>query len=198
MSVTEMLQVLRRGWLWVLAGLVLGGLVALAAFLATPKAYQSQTTLYVTATDSGNAAALSQGASYVQSQIRSYPMLVTAPTVLERVAADTGVAASDLADSVTAEVPADSSLLTITATADDPQRAVAIAGSLGRHSGEQIQKLETRPGAASPIRITAVAAPVAPSAPAGPSLKTYLPLGLVLGTLLGFVGVAVRHVASRR
>lgn len=197
MSLTELTRIVRRRLGWVMAATLLGALIALAAAMLLPKTYQAHTSLYVTSTDSRDAAALSQGAQYVQSQIRSYPLLVTAPAVLQAVAKDTGIPEGDLASQVSADVPTDSAVLNITTTGHDPAVTAAVAASFARNFGVQIQGIETRTGQQSPIRVSTVQPATPPTSAIAPNLRIYLLIGLGLGLALGLLAAVVRELMSR-
>ncbi len=200
MNLTDVLGVLRRRWATVAGGLLLGLLVAGLALWLLPKTYESSTSLYVTATDDSDASALSQGATYVQNQIRSYPMLVTSPSVMQAVAAETGLGTpGELAGQVTAQVPTDSAILAISATGEDPQSAAVLASSVARHFGTEIIELEKRPGQeASPVRLTVVQPASPPDQAAEPSASILLVLGAAGGLLVGFILAIVRESTARR
>lgn len=199
MTLRDLAGIFRRRLVWVVAITVLGGVLGFVATLVVPKTYEAHTTLYFTATDNRDAAALSQGAQYVQSQIRSYPLLITAPAVLEPVSEDTGLAPDAVEAAVSASVPTDSALLDITTTSPDPDQAAALANSFATRFSAQIQQLETRPGErSSPIRVSTVAPASAPESPAQPSVSRYLLIGLVGGLILGALAAVIRDLLARR
>lgn len=198
MSLSDLISLLRRQIVPVVGGVLLGLALAFTAAMTVPKTYEAHTTLYFTAVDARDAAALSQGAQFVQSQIRSYPLLVTSPEVLTAVAREVGGQESDLAHRVTSEVPTDSTLLAITASGESPEAAATLADSFARHFTTQIQRIETRPGARqSPIRATTVVPATAPSKAVAPDVRIYLILGAGAGLLLGLLIAVAREFLRR-
>lgn len=200
MSFGDILGTLRRRYLWLLVLTVLGGGLGWGVARATPKTFEATTVLFITATDDRNAAALSQGAEYVQNQIRSYPMMLLSPAVLQGVQRDTGLGLDgSLYSRVAAQVPTDSSLLNITVAAGEPGEAAILARAFAKNFSSQIAALETRAGSrTSPIRVTTVEPAVVPLAPTKPVVRNYLMLGLVGGFLLGLVAAVIREVLGRR
>ncbi|WP_226345645.1 YveK family protein [Agilicoccus flavus] len=197
MSLTDLVRIVRRRIVWVIGVTLLGALAGLAAASLLPKTYEAHTSLYVTSTDSRDAAALSQGAEYVQSQIRSYPLIVTAPAVLAAVSRDTGVPPAELASQVSAAVPTDSAVLDITTTARDAEAAATTASSFARNFGAEIQRIETRAGGQSPIRVSTIQPATPPTSPVAPNVRIYLLIGLMLGLVLGLLAAVVRDLMSR-
>lgn len=198
MTLSDMLRLIRRQIVWLVLGGLIGLAVAFAVAMASPKTYQAHTSLYFTTRDATDAASLSQGADYIQTQIRSYPLLATAPDVLAGVSKETGIAAGELPGRVSTSVPTDSAVLDITASAERPEEAATLATAVAKHVSAEIQRVETRPGQQqSPIRATTVVAASTPSAPVAPNVPVHLIVGLAIGLLCGFL-VAVARELSRR
>ncbi|MGO1315995.1 MAG: polysaccharide biosynthesis tyrosine autokinase, partial [Cellulomonadaceae bacterium] len=109
-----------------------------------------------------------------------------------------GVGADALAEAVSANTPLDTSLITITATDEDPQRAADIANATAESLAVQVTELERPAVGASPVQVSTVRVATAPDSPSSPNIKLNLALGLLVGLALG-VGVAVlREVLDTR
>lgn len=117
-------------------------LVAVAAFtfLSTPK-YTATSELLATYRSSSGAAGsgtssvageLSSGASYINSQIQTYPQLVKTESVLQPVIDDLGLKTTvkELAATVTASNPSDTMLVDISVENVDPKVASSIANAV--------------------------------------------------------------------
>lgn len=202
MNLTELLSTLRRFWVVVLLT-VLGGLLAAGAYVyLAPRQYSATTLLYVSAAGASDATSLAQGTVFVQSQIRSYPPIVTTSPVLDAVSAQlrsetgNGPSQAELSDRVSAEVPQDSTLLRLTVRAADPDGANRLASAFATAVSDEITRLETPEGAtgssASAVRIQRTDQP---SGSSGPGAAPILAAGGLLGLL---AGVAVALALDRR
>lgn len=126
-----LLNALRKLW-WVVV--VCGVLGAAGSFgyssLQTPM-YSASSSLHISIARSDSATDLNQGSSYTQSQMLSYAQLVQGSLVLQSVIdeLDLETTPSVLARSITVSIPRDTSTMTITATADDPQLAADLASA---------------------------------------------------------------------
>src|SRR5699024_6964993 len=108
---------------------------------------------------------------------------------------------SELAEQVNISAPADSTLLNITVTDENPELAAQIANELGAQLKSLVEEdLESPQDGeeSSPVDVNTVQAANVPTTPVSPRLELNLVLGLLLGFAVG-VGVAVlRHVLDTR
>lgn len=193
MNGVELWSLLRRRWLTVVVVTAVSLLAGGAATAFMPKKYASEALLYVSAVGAEDAGSLAQGTTFIQSQIKSYPTLVTAPTVLEKVRELSGTAAGtgDLASRVTTTVPTDSTLMRLVVQGEDPAQAAELASAFATAVIQEITRLETRPDSkVTPVRVALVDQPVAPSGPVSPSPIPILAAAGLLGVLIG-LAVAV-------
>jgi tyrosine-protein kinase len=127
----DQLRVLRSHVLLVLVCLALALAAAVAVTVALPKTWQSETKLIV-----GNAIGANQpdyNAQLLAQQLsQTYSVWATTTPILEQVISQLGLqtTAKDLGDDVSAEAPRDLNIVQIKASADDPQKAAAIANAI--------------------------------------------------------------------
>lgn len=204
MELRDYLRILYANWVLIL-GMTLLGLAAAAAlsYLATP-AYEAQSKVYVSVrTDTQASGDLLQGSNFAQQNMATFAELATTESVLNPVAEELELDRTDaeLAEQVNVTAPADSTLLDITVTDEDPELAAALANEVGAQLKTLVEEeLESRQGDAddSPVQINTVQSAAVPSDPVSPRVAVNLLLGLLLGFAVG-VGVAIlRHVLDTR
>lgn len=189
------LAVLAKRWMLIVVVFLATTSSAAALIVLTTSSYRAQSQLFVsTQVGAGNInAELYQGGNFSGERVKSYTVLVTSPTVLDPVIAELGLqtTSSELADYVHAGVPVDTVLIEISADAQSPERAAALADSVGMSLARVIEELETSAtSVASPVKATLVTPALMPDAPHWPSIPLVLGVGLLLG-LLGGVGAAL-------
>ena len=204
MELRDYLRILYANWVLILGTTLLGVAVAAAlSYLATP-AYEAQSKVYVSVrTDTQASGDLLQGSNFAQQNMATFAELATTESVLTPVAEELELDRTDaeLAEQVNVTAPADSTLLNITVTDEDPELAANIANEVGAQLRILVEEeLESREGAEeeSPVQINTVQSASAPSAPVSPRIAVNLLLGLLLGFAVG-VGIAIlRHVLDTR
>lgn len=195
MELRAYLAVLAKRWKLITMVFLAVSASATALIVLTTPSYRAQSQLFVsTQVSTGNInAELYQGGNFSGERVKSYTVLVTSPTVLDPVIAELGLqtTSSELADYVHAEVPVDTVLIEIRTDAQSPERAAALADSVGMNLARVIEELErSATRAASPVKATLVTPALVPDAPHWPSIPLVLGVGLLLG-VLGGVGVAL-------
>ena len=193
MEITDLLKILRKYWLSILAVSVCGlALAAAQALLATPK-YTASAQLFVSTRDATSVVELQQGSSFTNNRVSAYARLATTPSVLDPVIKQLHLSTSEpaLAEQVTATTPDQTPMIEIDVVDDDPAQAAATANAVATSLSTVVQKLETPTGMSqSPVRVETVAQATAPSSPSSPNVSRNLTLGLILGLLVG-VGIAI-------
>jgi capsular exopolysaccharide synthesis family protein len=189
----EYVSILRKRWLTVAVLTAAGLLLAVVVTaLATPQ-YTATTKTFVSVQSGETVGDLVQGSTYSQNQVRSYAQLATLPAVLGPVVDDLGldIGTGALAAKVTASVPQNTVIISISATDPSPERAAAIANSVAAHLAKSVADLAPTPASgADPIRLSTVAEAGVPTTPSSPNPTANLVIGLVLGLALG-IGAAV-------
>ncbi|KQU67661.1 polysaccharide biosynthesis tyrosine autokinase [Phycicoccus sp. Root101] len=199
MTLRAYLHVLFKRWRIVLAATVLGVLSAgVLSYLAVPT-YTANATLFVaiSASDGGSdTPSIYQSSQFAMQRVKSYPQVIDSPTVLQPVIDKLGLdlTVSDLRKMVTAENPADTVLITITATDTSATQARDIVNATGSQFGSVIERLETpRVGGQSPVKVTTTVPGQTPQSPASPRIPLNLALGLLAGLALGVVLAVLRE-----
>lgn len=160
---------------------------AAISFFATA-IYESESKVYVSVrSDSQASGDLLQGTNFAQQNMATFAELATTESVLEPLAEELGLARtqSELAEQVNVAAPADSTLLNITVTDENPELAAQIANELGTQLKTLVEEdLESPQDGeeSSPVEVNAVQSANVPATPVSPRLE----LNLVLGLLLGF------------
>lgn len=204
MELRDYLRIFYNNWVLIVVTTVVG-VAAAAAFtiLATPE-YEAETKLYVSVqTDSQASGDLLQGSNFAQQNMATFAELATTESVLEPVSESLGLQTSQrtLASQVNAVNPADSTLLNITVTHEDPELAAGISNEIGAQLKSLVEEDLEQPqeGAEnSPVQINTVQSAGVPDSAVSPRMPLNLALGLLLGLAVG-IGVAVlRSVLDTR
>lgn len=201
MELQDYLTILRKRWLSIALITLVAVAAAIGASLAMTPTYQATAQLYVSVQSQDSTADLLQGSNYSRQQVTSYVQLVTSPKVLGPVVDKLKLAerVEDLAGSVAADSPLNTSLINITVTDTDPALAAAKANAISDQFRGFVAQLETPVGGGvSKVNVSVVRDAVAPEAPSSPKKKLNVALGLLVGLALG-VGIAVlREVLDTR
>lgn len=180
--------------------------VAGYTFTRTPQ-YTASAQLLATysgiAQTDASAGALSSGASYINSQIQTYPELVKTEAVLQPVIDKLGLSTtvSALAGEVTASNPKSTMLVEISVTDADAKKASSIANEVAESLKDQITApLTTNEGVkiTSPVNLQVVQTAYVPSSPSSPDIKANFVAGLAGGIVLGLIAAIVKDLADRR
>lgn len=188
-------------------------LVAVAAFtfLSTPK-YTATSELLATYRSSSGAAGsgtssiageLSSGASYIKSQIQTYPQLVKTESVLQPVVDDLGLKTTvkELATTVTASNPSDTMLVDISVENVDPKVASSIANAVAESLKKQVTSTiysDEGDKIVSPVNLAVVQQAYAPATPSSPNVKLNLAVGIVGGVILGVIAALIKDLMDTR
>ncbi|MCH8564893.1 polysaccharide biosynthesis tyrosine autokinase [Nesterenkonia sp. LB17] len=193
MELREYLRILHRGWLIIVLATLAGiGAAATYSMLQSPQ-YEAGTRVYVSTDSASTVAELGQGTTYTQQIVESFVQVTTTPRVLQPVIDDLGLqqTPAELAESVAVSTDANTVLMQITATDEDPTLAAEIANSVTESLIGVVG--EITPGSSgddSPVTVEVLQEAVAPESPVAPRIPLNLALGLLVGMALG-VGIAV-------
>lgn len=197
MTIADLLHVLRKHVVAaVTAFVIVVAAVAAFTFLSAPK-YTATAELFASYTGqadaSQNSNEMNSGASYLSTQIKTYPQLIKTQAVLDPVIKDLSLdmSVSDLADMVTATNPTNTFMVDISVESKDAQQSADIANNVAKNLAEQISSsLYTDGTTKSPIQLSVVQKAQMPTEPSSPKIPLYLAAGLILGLIVG-VGVAL-------
>jgi len=204
MDLRDLIRVLRRQLIVVVAATVIGLCAGAVIALVTPERYQSSVQQLVSV-DAGETAApgeRAQASSYANQVAESYRSILTSSLVLQPVIDDLGLEATpaQLAGQVSTSLAPQGVLITTSVSDANPGQAARIANAIGDSFATVItERVERRDKAtAFRIRIVTVQPATVPTAPAAPNKPLSIALGAVLGLAAG-VGLAIaRAVLDRR
>lgn len=204
MELRDYLRILHRHWIIIVSVTVLAAAAGLGWSLLRTPVYEASTQLYVSvrASDKGVVGELAQGTSYARQAVTSFVDVADSAVVLDRVIEELGLhtTSEKLARRLTASVPANTVIISITASDEDPARAAAIANSVGRNFSEVVvDQLEKPDGAASSlVRIKTIQPALEPVAPSSPNLPLNIALGALIGLIVGIAFAVLRTLTDTR
>jgi capsular exopolysaccharide synthesis family protein len=200
MDLKRYLTLLRRRWLYVLAGALAGVAVAAALAWSLPPSYTASTVLFVSVrADQVDPTQAYEGGLFIQQRVQSYAEIVSSPLVLSPVNEQLGLQESlqTLQGKVTASAPLNTVLIDISVSDGSAARARDIANAVSQQFIQVVNNLETpepqQAAAASPVKVTIVQSAELPTSPSSPRKKLYLVIGLLVGLVVGVVGAQLRE-----
>lgn len=196
MAAQRYLTILRERWLAALTtALIVMGAVIGATVLQRPE-YEATTSIFVRTEAGSSVADRSVAADYARQQISTYSDLVATPLVLDPAIDTLGlpISARQLAGKITATVPEDTLLLTVTARAADPQGAADLANAVSDSLRNQISVLE----GPSSVELTVVTPATAPDQPFSPHVGQNIVLGFVAALLAGVLATILRDLLDNK
>jgi len=193
-SLHDYFRILRKRWILITAISLVGFIASVGVTLLMPLTYSAQASAFVTITSTGTETnSLYQNSQFALQRVTSYPQIISSPDVLQPVISELHLKMTllDLQKVVTADNPANTVLLNVTATSHSPLQAEQIANLAAHQLGTVVERLETsRAGGVAPVKVTTAVPATLPESPVSPRLPLNLALGLLLGLAVG-VGVAV-------
>ncbi|QEH93814.1 polysaccharide biosynthesis tyrosine autokinase [Dermacoccus abyssi] len=187
MELQSYLRALRKRWRIIVGCTLIALSLAALLTLLTPKTYSSSIRFFVSTADASNNSQLAQGGTFTQDRVKSYTELMTTPRVLQPVADELKIkdGASSIEPKVVAKAAPDTVIIDTTVTDTNPNRAKAIATSLGTQFPKSVDELErVSDSKPSPVKVTLVQTPTK-SEKVGPNWLTNLVLAGLLGLLAG-------------
>ncbi|MDP9027471.1 MAG: Wzz/FepE/Etk N-terminal domain-containing protein [Actinomycetota bacterium] len=196
MTVPEFARALRASWVAVIAILLLGaGAGGGIAALQTPK-YQSSAAIVVAAQAPAGIADANQGGTYTQQVVKSYAYLASTEVVLDRVINRLGLkqSAGSLASQVSASVPLDTQVVSITASDPSSTQAArianAVAASLAESTGLLTPSLTVQDNV---VQVTTVQRATPATSPVSPNVRLSIAIGAFIGLAAGLVFAVLRE-----
>ena len=194
MDLRDYMRTLVKRWKLIAGFAALGLLGATAASLLATPVYQANTQLFVAVkADPNDTSSALQGTSFTSQRVKSYAAIVNSPRILQPVISQLNLrmSPSALASEVSASVPLDTNLITVSVTNTDPQSAARIADAVGAAFSSYISEIEQVDSQGNSLVKASVVRPAeSPGTPVSPRLKLNLALGLIVGLAIG-VGLAV-------
>jgi non-specific protein-tyrosine kinase len=173
---------------WLVAGCLLLAIAAAALLtqLVTP-VYSASTQLFVAAKGDSPY----EGQLFSQQRVRSYADIVNSPEVMSAVITKLGLSTTPevLAASVSADVPPETVLITVTVRHTSPQLAQAIANATAAQFSKFVARIErTDRIKPPPVTMNIVKPASLPTTPSSPRTLFNLSVGLLVGLVLGVGG----------
>ncbi|TKJ18789.1 Wzz/FepE/Etk N-terminal domain-containing protein [Blastococcus sp. CCUG 61487] len=189
MELRDYLSALRQYWRTWVALTALGLLAAFAVVQLSAETYRAGAQVFVASTIDGP-----NGAQFINQRVGSYPDIAQSRSVLGPVIEELELEESfeELRLLVTAVNPAETSQILVSATSSSPEEAARIANAVAETFSETVETLEAPVDGRSPVALTVTDPAIVPSSPASPDAGLLLPLGLVVGLLLGLALAIVR------
>lgn len=195
-SMSRLLAVLRKYWWMIVAAGLLGSIVAYGVSSLQTPVYKSSASMYFALDQGTTAADLNQGSAYTQGQMLSFAQLATSSRVLQPVADDVGLDLTPraLARSIEVSIPLNTSVLRITATSTDPERAALLANAVAEELTVAVSEVAPKgPEGAPAITASTIDGAVPPQFQASPDKLRDTVLGGIAG---GFLGIAAALVLA--
>lgn len=210
MTLEDLWKLVRRQFVLIGLCAVLGLVLAVGWMLLQPKEYTASAAGYVTAGGGSSIGESYSSQTLAQQKAKAYVTLFTNRRVTQSVIKELGLDSTpqQLASRITATVPEDGVSISVTATGPSPEEARDVADAVVKASAAEAKRIEesgpTREvvGADGKTRkvesqaqvlIEPNESAVLPTSPSSPNPSRVLPLGLLLGLLVGFGLAAVRQ-----
>jgi capsular polysaccharide biosynthesis protein len=196
MSVGDVLDVLRRRWLFVLAVVSLMAALAGAMTLSRPPSYTASVRAIVSVSSPQTKPpyVLASGSQFIIDRMTSYAQLGDTTRVLGPVVSSLHLAETPatLTGRVTSRSILETALLEISVTYNDPAMAAKIADETVRELGRTVESFENHAvtvKSAGPVSV--------PSASWSSRLIPNVGLGIVIGLIVG-LGLVILHASVTR
>jgi capsular polysaccharide biosynthesis protein len=186
------LRIFRERWVAIVLGVLVGIAVAVGVSVSIKPTYTATATSFLSV--QSDVGSLIERSQFALARITSYPELATSSDVLTKTINDLGLNESvqQLAKSVTATNPSTTVLLQISASAQDPETAAAIANSVASNLSDTVSQLEN---SSSDDRYTVSLElrdrAQKPTSPSAPQRSIILGLGALGGLALGLIAAII-------
>lgn len=202
MTLNDAVKAVRRYW-WLPCACALLGAVSLLVMskLTVPK-FTASARVFVSVASSKGASDLSQGATFVQSQVASYADLVSSPFLLDPVAKKLRIegGGKSLSEVVSGSSSKETVIITIRASDPDAMRSAEIVDAVADELGTAVRQLAPRDAEGRPmVQVVTVSRSGPPAVPSLPKTSQNTLMGLVAGALFGTVlAIAITFVRPLR
>ena len=210
MTLDDLWKLTRRHAIAIVACVLAGLVLAYGWMLLQPKEYTASAGGYVTAGGGQSIGESFSSQTLAQQKAKAYATLFTNRNVTQAVIKNLGLDTTpqELATRISATVPTDGVTISVSATGASPQEARDVADAVVKAAALEAKRMEEAgpsrqtigaDGKTRTIKSTAqvVIEPsesaVLPSAPSSPDPMRVLPLGLILGLLVGYATAYVLH-----
>lgn len=210
MKTADYVRILRRSWVWLVIGTLLGvGAAGLITSRITPL-YAATSGAVVSIDRGGTLNELTQGNTFTERRVATYARLAVQPMVTQPVIEDFGLnlTPGQFESKLKVTVPVDTSMIEITVQDPSPAQASSLANAMLASLRETVDDIETptvvgtAPGsdelASTPIKITQVRFAEVPANPVSPNTPLFIIIGLVLGLGLSALAAILRDLLDTR
>lgn len=192
---------IRKRWISILIFGVLGCLGGSAYFVSASPEYSAEAELFVSAVGGQSASDLAQAGDYSQQQARNFSVVATRGAVLDPVvkSLDLNMSAKELGHHVSATVPLNTSIISITVTDGSAQQASIIANAIAHSLTDSVADLTPkRSNGSSPIKLHTVQRALVPSAASAPNRLMSVGSGIIIGIIVGLALVVLRELVGAK
>lgn len=204
MTLTDLLQIIVKHIITAIIAFVIVFGFACAYLIVTKPTYTATTKTFATYSDvtgtSESYSTLGSAASYINTQVKSYPTLVKTEAVLkpviEQLRLDTSV--NSLSGAITATNPDNTAFIDITVNSGNAQESANIANAVASSFQNVVQTSLYADAKQSPITITVVQAAMIPSKPSSPNVALTLIIAFILGIIVAIVAALLKNLFTRK
>ncbi|HEY5822674.1 MAG TPA: polysaccharide biosynthesis tyrosine autokinase [Propionibacteriaceae bacterium] len=195
MDLQSYLAAIRKGWLLLLATIVLGVGAGAALFLTTPAQYATTVDFYVSTPKTEGTNPQSSG-QFAEARVNSYIALLSSDQLAKRVIESTGLdlTPQQLAGKVTASAQINTVIVNATVTDSSPARSLQIAQGVADNFGRMVDQLDNAGRSDAIVVINVVSGPTLNNKPVSPDPRIYIGGGLAAGVLIGLAVVIIREL----
>ncbi|MFT4137249.1 polysaccharide biosynthesis tyrosine autokinase [Microbacterium sp.] len=205
----DYIALVRAHWAAIVVATVLGAALAFGWTLLQPRVYTADASGWISTGEASSLSEASVGDSFARARAASYVDIAKSRAVAEFVIDELGldVAPDELVRRISVTRPIDSVTIRVTADAESPQAASALANAWMRGLVRQVTVLENQgdladlggaTGGASVVGLVPVDSAELPAAPTSPNVRLALAIGGLLGLAAGVVYALVRRSVDRR
>lgn len=202
MTVIDFVQLTRRSWR-ALVIFVLLGCAAMAGYTyLQPKVYEASSAGFIAAGNGTSYDGAISGSQTAVARAQAYVPLISTTPVFDKIAQDPSVdlQGQPLAGRLSASVATGSTMIVVSATASNPESALALANGALKALAAVINDIETKASSGQPpaIKVVPLETAVKPTVPISPDWKVNLGLGAIGGLILGYLFIFVRRGLDAR
>lgn len=196
-TLRDVLHVIRRNWLIIVAALTAAVAGGWGITQATPPTYETQAAVLVSPAVSGDAVTMAQATSFVSNQVATYAALAETPAVLDPAIELSGadIASTEVIGAVSSELVPQTSIIRVTVEASSGREAAELANAIAAVLIEQIEEQTPSDGAVQ-VTGSVVESPIIPNTPVSPNLLFNLAIAVAIGLLVAFVTIVFREALA--
>lgn len=203
MTIADLLGILRKHIITIIATFVVVLGLAIIYTATSPVKYTTTTQLFATYNSSSaatNSSEQNSGTSYIMSQITSYPQLAKTQSVLQPVVDDLklNTTPSALSSQITVINPTGTAFVNISVMDADPASASRIANGVAASLSNVVAKSLYDSGNVSLVKLSIVQPAQVPTTPSSPKWGFNILIGTVGGLVLGLLAALLKDVLSKK